>query len=40
MFWNVKFIYNAFIRTTVVVVGLLLIMLNGTLNANLLILLC
>ena len=68
MFWNVTFIYNAFIRTTdhckvqtafvslfyisinmkpwnasyssVVVVGLLLIMLNGTLNANLLILLC
>ena len=66
MFWNVMFIYNAFIRTTdhckvqttfvslfyifinikpwnasnssVVVVGLLLIMLNGTLNANLLIL--
>ena len=68
MFWNVTFIYNAFIRTTdhckvqlqtafvslfyifinmkpwnasnfsVVVVGLLLIMLNGTLNANLLIL--
>jgi len=65
MFWNVTFIYNAFIRTTghckvqtafvsffyifinmkprnasnssVVVVGLLL---NGTLNANLLILLC
>jgi len=64
MFWNVTFIYNAFIRTTtdhcivqtafvslfyifinmkpwnasnssVVVVGLLLIMLNGTLNANL-----
>ena len=68
MFWNVTFIYNAFIRTTdhckvqtacvslfyifinmkpwnasnssVVVVGLLLIMLNCTLNANLLILLC
>jgi len=68
MFWNVTFIYNAFIRTidhckvqtafvslfyifinmkpwnasnsSVVVVGLLLIMLNGTLNANLLILLC
>jgi len=63
MFWNVTFIYNAFIRTTdhckvltafvslfyifinmkpwnvsyslVVVVGLLLIMLNDTINANL-----
>jgi len=62
MFWNVTFIYNAFIRTadhckvqtgfvslfyifinmkpwnasnsSVVVVGLWLIMLNGTLNAN------